>query len=235
MDQEPNKQDAQKSRLEGLHANRAPTEQGINKSYSSLIHKVKIILPIIALILVVVMVGWNKFEGDKIVPIKEEDIQPEIKQEIGKNELLNPRFESMDDKQQPFTLTADRAVQEDGENGEMILENPAGKMSLNSGEKVTLKAKNGSYKQIEQSLSLNENVNLGHSQGYTLTTQTLNIDLKSNKAWSNKDVHVTGPQGEIKAAGIDASNKEEILIFKGPATMTLQTQENTINIGEMLP
>lgn len=223
------------TRLSGLHANRGDTAQNMNKGYSRFIRKVQFALPLLALLLVALIIGWNNFEGDKIVPIKQEDVQPQVKQEIGKNELVNPHFESMDEKGQPFTITATRALQEDGEKGEMLLEKPSGNMNFNSGEIVTLSADFGAYHQIEQYLDLNDNVILSHSEGYTLQTRILHVDLKDNKAWSEQPVRVTGPEGEINALGMTASSEEEKIIFKGPAKMTLNTQNNTLGFGDMLP
>lgn len=235
MEDNPDIAEPKATRLKGLQANRGETAQNINKGYSRFIRKVKFALPLMALLLVALIIGWNNFEGDKIVPIKEEDVQPQIKQEIGKNELVNPRFESMDEKGQPFTITADLATQEDGDKGEMLLENPNGKMTLTNGQMLTLNAKKGAYNQIEQYLDLHENVVLTHSDGYDLKTRILHVDLKDNKAWSEQPVRVTGPQGEINALGMIASSKDEKIIFKGPAIMLLKTDNDSIGFGEILP
>lgn len=223
------------SRLENLYADRGDTAQNINKGYSSFIRKVQFALPVMALLLIGLIIGWNNFEGDKIVPIKEEDVQPQVKQEIGKNELVNPRFESMDEKGQPFVITADKAIQEDGDKGEMLLENPKGSMDLKNGKTVTLSALKGAYNQIEEYLDLNENVVLTHSEGYDLKTRILHIDLKVNKAWSEQPVRVTGPQGEINALGMTATSSDEKIIFKGPAKMLVHTDSDNLGFGDTLP
>ena len=228
-------QEPKASRLDGLKANRGTTEQNLNKGYSKFIKKVQFGLPLLALLLIALIIGWNNFEGDKIVPIKQEDVQPQIKQEIGKNELVNPRFESMDEKGQPFTITANRALQEDGEKGEMLLDSPKGTMNLNSGEIITLSAQKGAYHQIQQYLDLNDNVVLTHSDGYNLKTRILHVDLQDNKAWSKQPVRVTGPEGEINAVGMTATSQDKKIVFKGPAKMTIQTDSNTLGFGGILP
>ena len=142
----------------------------------------------------------------------------------------------MDEKGQPFKITAEKATQDStNENSDMLLVNPSGKMDLKSGENVTLSAKKGNYKQLDQYLDLNDNVVLTHSNGYRLTANTLHIDLEKNKAWSNEAVRVTGPEGEIDATGMEATSENETLIFKGPAKMLLKLDNNNIAFGEMLP
>lgn len=224
------------SRLANLDANRGQTADNINRGYSRFIRKVQIALPVLALLLIALIFGTNIYEGDKIVPLEQEEVRPQIRQDIGKNELINPQFESMDEKGQPFKITADKATQDSSDqNSNMLLENPSGKMDLKSGENVTLSANAGNYKQLDQYLDLNENVILTHSGGYKLTTNTLHIDLASNKAWSNEAVRVTGPEGEINANGLEASSNNETLIFKGPAKMLLTLEDNAIGFGDMLP
>jgi len=224
------------SRLENLHAVRGETADNINQGYSRFIRKVQIALPILALLLIALIFGMNSYEGDKIVPVQEEDTTPQVRQEIGKNELINPQFESMDEKGQPFKITADKATQDSSnKNSDMLLQNPSGTMNLKSGENVTLSANIGNYKQLDQYLALNENVILTHSGGYQLNTNTLEMDLAANKAWSNEAVRVTGPEGIIHAKGIEASANNETLIFKGPAKMLLTLEDNPLGFGDMLP
>ena len=227
------KEQPEATRLGGLYADR--NNKNINKGYSSFIRKVQFGLPLLALLLIAVIIGWNQFGNEKIVPIKEEDVQPKVRQEIGKNELINPNFESIDEKGQPFTITADRALQEDGEKGEMLLEKPSATMRLEDGKTVTLNSKKGAYHQIEQYLDLHEDVTLTHSEGYELQTRILHVDLKDNKAWSKQPVRVTGPEGEINALGITATSSDKKIIFTGPAKMTLNTQNNTLGFGAILP
>ncbi|NCT40141.1 MAG: LPS export ABC transporter periplasmic protein LptC [Alphaproteobacteria bacterium] len=225
----------QATRLSGLDAKRASTEQSLNSGYSRFIKRVQLVLPLIALLIVVLIFTVNDFEGDKIVPIKEEDAKPNIKQEIGKNELIKPRFESIDEKGQPFIITADMAIQENSKQGEMLLENPKGTLDTNSGENITITAENGAYQQIEQTLNLSKNVILEHSKGYKMYTSILYVDMTKDKAWSQEPVRVTGPTGSINAQGIQASAKDETIIFKGPAKMLINTQSNTIGFGAILP
>lgn len=226
----------QAERLSALNADHITTEQKLNTGYSTFINRVKFALPLIALIMIVTIFAWNNFEDDKIVAVKEEDVQPEIQQEIGKNELISPKFESIDDKGQPFTITADKAVQEEGEQGEMLLDNPVGTLKTNTGKTISIRAVDGMYHQTEQALNLQNNVVLNHSDGYTMTTNILFFDLATDKAWSQQPVHVRGPEGTIDAkGGIEATSSNETIIFKGPAKMLLKTDDNTLTFGNSQP
>jgi len=224
-----------KKRLGGLDNDRQTAAQNINLGYSRFIKRVKFALPLMALLLIALLFGWNSFEGNKIIPINEQDVQPKIKQEIGKNELINPKFESIDAKGQPFRLTADKAVQENKGESDMFLDNPSGIIDLNSGENFSVKSNSGIYRQLEETLDLSDNVILSHSQGYDLYTDVLHVDMAANKAWSKHPVRVTGPEGNIQAQGIQASAQSETVIFTGPAKMLLNIEDNAIGLGAASP
>ncbi len=235
----PNSNTPKAERLQHLHSNRETTEKAINTGYSSFIKKVQIALPILAILLVSALFLINN-QGDKIVAVEQEDVQPQIRQQIGKNELINPKFESQDSKGQSFSITADKATQEStNPDGEMLLENPIGTLNLNSGDTVQLTSDSANYQQNEQYIDLKDNVKLSHSLGYEMQTEALNINLTKNKAWSDQTVRVTGKEGSIDATGLEASvnqeNDKEVLIFKGPAIMQLDTNQNSNIFGDMLP
>ncbi|MFK7838870.1 MAG: LPS export ABC transporter periplasmic protein LptC [Bdellovibrionales bacterium] len=226
---------ANELRLSALKSDRQSTQATLNNNYSRFINRVKLILPLLALLLITVIISWDKIENDKIVPIKEENTEPQVRQEIGKNELVNPRFESIDDKGQPFVITAEKAIQENGEHGEMLLAKPLGTLTTTDSKKITLSADKGIYDQVKQSLDLKDNVILKHSEGYDMFATTLNIDMNENTAWSNNPVRINASEGNITAQGVKATANDEVIIFTGPATMIVDIQGSTLNFETTSP
>jgi lipopolysaccharide export system protein LptC len=203
-----------------------------NPTYSKFIRRMRLILPMVALALVAIVFAWGNMSDENIVPVKDAKNAP---QTIGKNELLNPKFESMDDKKQPYTITAKRAVQaKEGENT-VILESPTADMLLNSGNWIAIKAIEGAYKQDDRTLLLEGDVKLFHDNGYEMEMAKLNIDLNSNKAWSDTEVKGHGPAGTLVAKGLQADSNSGSLIFNGPATLVLVNGEDSLDLGKMAP
>src|SRR5690348_4194987 len=79
----------------------------VDRRHSIVVRGLRFLLPLAALAIVAVVVAWPKMD-DSIVPIPREDIIP---QKTGRNELINPRFESANSDMQPYVITAERAVQ----------------------------------------------------------------------------------------------------------------------------
>ena len=142
-------------------------------------------------------------------------------QKIAKNELLNPKFESMDNKSQPYQIVAQRAVQGETNKDLIMLEQPVGVLTMKDGVEVTVTSKTGAYRQDTERFFLEGEVSLQHGGGYILKSEEAHIDLQKNLAWSEKDVSGSGPDMTIAARGVQANGETGEIVFSGPAKLTL--------------
>jgi lipopolysaccharide export system protein LptC len=204
----------------------------INRKYSSFVKSLRFILPLVALGMTVIVLTWDE-AGRRIEPPKKEEIIP-ASQNI-QNELLKPVFNSVDDKNQPYTVTADRATQNRDDADLIELEKPVATLAMNSGEKVDANAASGIYQQKAQKLNLEGAVHLIHSNGYTLTTEELRVDLATHKAYSGRDVRVEGPGGTIDATGLEGDSDGGSLIFTGPAKVILYSDGKLLSPKDKTP
>ncbi len=216
MNDFPPKPDNENPKLSRL--SRAPNEpRKHDEKYSAFIRSMRITLPLIALAIIAVLFSWNTFSPDEITPAKPNE---QTVKTIGKNELLNPKFDSVDDKNQPYTITAKRAVQ-DTDDELMILDEPMADIVLNSGKWLAIKSRQGAFRQESQRLLLKDNVQLFHDDGYNVRTQELDMDLKAGTARTDVKITGHGPLGTLDASGMDANSKAGTLVFKGPAKIVL--------------
>ncbi len=186
--------------------------------YSSFIKFSRILLPLTAAIIATIVFTWSYIGDDRIAPAAQDEQAPK---RFGKNELLNPRFGSVDDETRPYTITANRAIQGETNEDVIILENPLAEMDLKTGEIITVKANQGAFRQDNQRLLLKGDVVLTHNKGYQLNTAVLDLDLDLNTAISEENVFGEGPAGTLEAKGLQGDAGAEHLIFKGPAKVLL--------------
>jgi len=205
----------------------------VDARYSSIVRRMRLILPVIALIITGIVFTWSNMDDSRIVPVVEtpQTAQPTI----GKNELLNPRFESRDRKNQPFTITANRAIQGEKDEELIILEEPVGDMLLDSGSWVAMTAEQGAYKQDNQNLLMRGSVRIFHDAGYQMTTDQLHMDMKDSTAFTESDVYAQGPKGVLNAKGMEANAKSGQLSFKGPAKLVLYQDNDDKSLGGLVP
>lgn len=206
-------------------ANRAP----MRPRKPSRTKHIKIALPLIVLALTTATVIWTFTAGEDI----ELQATAQILGAISKNELVNPRFESTDNKNQPFTITATKATRGETDDGLVFLQNPEGDILLESGRWIAVKASEGAYNQDKKRLILRNNVTIYDDQGYTMQTEEMNIDMAAETIASSKPVTAQGPAGSIKAAGLYNNSKTGILSFQGPATLSLTQKTNQSALGDL--
>lgn len=210
---------------------RAPVRSG--KGYTRFVRSMRLLLPLAALVMTVVIVVWPDME-EKVVPLALEDVLPDQSESV-RNELLSPRFESTDQDQQPYTITAARAIQSQ-DNPELVqLEQPMADMLMKDGAWIAIEAKNGVYEQNADRLFLHGAVKLFHDRGYQLETDELRVDMKTRQAWSDKPVQAQGPEATLEAAGLEGAAGDGVLIFTGPAKLVLTGKESDLSLGKMMP
>jgi len=195
----------------------------VNRAYSGFVRSLRFILPLVAIVMTLIVVTWDE-AGQRVEPLRKEQVIPAS--ENIQNELLKPVFNSIDDKNQPYTVTADRAVQGRDNPDVVELDRPVAELALNDGGKIKGQAASGLYEQKSEKLNLEGGVQILHSNGYTMNTEELRIDLATQKAYSGRDVTITGPDGTLNATGLEGDTNMGSLIFTGPAKVILYSDGN---------
>lgn len=213
-----NDETPQKDRLG--HLGKARNKRVFNPAYSRFVRIMRFVLPVSALAIMVVVIAWPRMEAS-IVPLKTSMEPVEIEQLVSRNELINPRFESEDDRSQPYTITATRAIQSIENADAVLLEEPKADITLRSGTWVAIEANQGTYRQNAQNLLLEGDVRLYHDEGYRMHTPRMMMNLPSRHARSDERVTGQGPGGSIEASGFQLHAESETLIFTGPATLVI--------------
>lgn len=200
-----------------------------SNKYSNVVRKLRLILPMVAIAIIAALLTWPTQERN--VTILQEE-QKQSLQNIRKNELSAPRFESVDEKNQPYTLTADKAVQKPDDENIMLLTKPLGDLLMNSGSWIAIKAEDGTFWKDTEKLKLKTNVRLFHDDGYEMTMDELHIDLKARTAQSDTPVSGQGPAGSIEATGLRGDNEAGTLAFTGPAKLILKDSGSLNSLGQ---
>lgn len=211
----------EQARLDRLSRRDRPAAKSTTR-YSNFVRIMRITLPLCALVVVVILFTRAGVEEDVIRPIKDVTQAPKIDEKtVAQNELLNPKFQSTDKKDQPYEITAKRAVQKEGNKDLILLEYPVGVMTMEKGLKVTVKSQSGSYDQATERFILRGSVALNHEEGYVLESEEAHVDLTKNVVWSDKDIYGSGADISVRAKGVRANSKTGEIIFTGPATLVL--------------
>lgn len=133
--------------------------------------------------------------------------------------MLNPQFRGFDEQNQPFTVTADYAIQK--ENDTIELANINADITLDGGKWLSLKALQGLMYLKQKMIVVTGNVNVFYDDGYEFTTDALTVDVAKKTMTSESVVRGQGPMGAIESTGFTASRETRSILFKGPVRLTI--------------
>jgi len=173
-----------------------------------------LILGIMAVIIVIFI--WPMTD-DAIVPTPVSE--PNAAQTS--NDLIAPKFSSVDENGNPFTVTAARAVQVAGKPDLIDLDSPTGTITLSPALALTAGAPSGVFDQNTSILDLSGGVVVTTTDGYHLSVDHIQVRVKEKQLIADAPVHITGPLGEITAQSATANGATGVLILNGPATLIL--------------
>lgn len=185
------------------------------ESHTRLVRRMRLALPLAAFALIAVLVAWPQMENPSLPG------SDGVPAHTNRNEVIAPRFESRDDDRQPYTVTAASAVQDSADRDLVRLEKPVADMTLNTGKWLAAQAASGLFSQSRRRLVLDGRVRIHHDDGYELTVEKVEIDLKNRTAHSSAPVYGHGPAGTVEARGFDAETDGGRIVFIGPARLVL--------------
>jgi lipopolysaccharide export system protein LptC len=180
-------------------------------------------LPGLALIALLVLIGWPQVQRwiyQQQPTLAEVTLAPQTN-----NTATRPEFKGSDEKNQPYTITADHGVEISPD--EIQLTYPKMVMNLKSGDVVTLTSNSGQLNKVTNKMHLTGSVTLTHSQGYALETAEAWIDYNEGSAHSDSPIWGNGPTGAIQAKGFRLSERGNKVSFIGGTQLLLVTGRGT--------
>ncbi len=190
------------------------------QGYSLFVRILKFALPLAALVIVGVLISRLTSSHSQL---KNElaAVPPAEKTTPGQIELVQPKYEGIDDKGRPYTVTADKAVRAVNAPDTVAFVNPEADITLKDKSWVAVKAKSGTFDRKNEILDLKDDVSVFHDSGNEMHTQALQIDLKQKTAATDLAVQAQGPLGTISAKNMSVLDQGDLIVFGGPATLTL--------------
>ncbi len=202
-----------------LLTRQAARTAGQARAHTRFVRRMRLALPLAAFAIVAVLFAWPQMDRT-MEPVRASAVDGGPVQ--GRNEVLNPRFESRDEKRQPYTITATRAVQNPANPDEILLETPLADLTLTTGKWIAAESRAGVFEQKKRFLKLQGDVKLYHDDGYEITTDALEIDIESRTVRAPGPVIGHGPAGSLEAkGGLSARTDTGVVILKGPARLVL--------------
>ncbi len=197
-------------------AHRRRVVRPVSRSYSRAVHLMKFALPALALALVALIAAW---------PTLNELPKPRIAADKGQLEMIQPRYFSADEKNQPYSVTATRAEQSTDQPGIVVLDQPVAEMTETGGTWVTMRSDRGWYDQNTGILKMRGGVHVVRDDGTEFTTEEAYSDVRKGTAWGDVHVESQGPQGVVLADGFRMTDRGKTMVFLNSSNASVQSAE----------
>lgn len=133
--------------------------------------------------------------------------------------MNKPRYQGIDNKNQPYTITAESATQPSMDS--IVLTKPTADITMSDGKWLSLLANKATFIISQKKLELNGSVNLFTGDGYELRTNSAFVNVLEGTASGHEAVEIQGMPGTLKATGFALKNQGNNIIFTGPVRMVL--------------
>ena len=142
------------------------------------------------------------------------------KVEISKERLQvqSASYRGQDDKGQPFSLTAESAMQKSAAEPIINMQKLSGQLTLTDGP-ATIVAPTGQFDPRTQMVQVPGPINFNGPKGYTLQTNGATVDLKKRTMQGQGGVSGTLPQGNFTADRLSADLENRVVKLDGRARL----------------
>ncbi len=193
--------------------------------YSRFVGLMKWLLPLSAVALALLVVVWPYLgEQDRGLPLSFAAIKSSISDKLF---MTNARFLGTDDRNQPYTVTADKVIQQTSDQDLVQFVNPKADIQLDDGSWVALTAKRGVLRQSAELLSLDGGVNIFSDAGFEFRTDRARVDLRTKIASGDAPVEGQGPLGVLNATGFTLDRGGRTIRFKGRVKLVVYPKSGT--------
>lgn len=208
--------------LRGWHVSQQRRRQAglwVLTGYSRFVGLMKLALPATAAALLGLIVVWPRLAPrDEAFQVAFANFNAKS---IDTQSMINPRYYGTDDKNLPFTVTADVSTQVDQQEQAFSLDRPTANLSRADGGGIVVNSDLGVFQQKENMLELYGHVDLYQDKGYEVHSDSAHIDITPRNAHGEEATHGKGPTGVIDGEGFRLWDGGSRIMFTGKAEAVL--------------
>lgn len=134
--------------------------------------------------------------------------------------MQDPRMSGFDRNNRPYSMVAERAIQQLG-NGLVDLEKIKANVAVSESSTADIVAAKGAFDQAGQKLQLSDDVRVRTSDGMTVSLRSADIDLKTGSLAGRGPVEIVSDERTITAGSIAVRDGGKGLSFGERVRMTI--------------
>jgi lipopolysaccharide export system protein LptC len=200
-------------------ARRVPRAAQIQRR-QRLVQAMKLLLPLLAAGVLGLMLFWQEIEGNnsRLSFRRGPALVPEALQ------LVEPRFQGVDELNRPYTVTA-RLARQRGQEEVVLLESPRADILLSEGAWIYVESDRGRYDKPAQLLDLEGDVRIYHDNGTLFRTEAAAVQVDAGSAQGDRPTKAQGSFGTIESEGFELLDRGAVMVFTGRARAILEGRQ----------
>jgi lipopolysaccharide export system protein LptC len=213
----PHEMEARHAGMAFATGSRSPEEFARAARHSRRVRFLKLALPIggaASMAIIIAAYLFSVFSLPSIDP-------GEAKIADGKLVMNNPKISGADSNNRPYTLTADRAVQDAAKPTRVTLEKIAGELSIDDKRRASVQAGTGVYDSIEKTLVLSGKVAVDTKDGMSIRMEGASIDIETGRLTTDQPVSVDTGRAQVRSDSLTVEDEGKRIIFERGVRMTL--------------
>jgi lipopolysaccharide export system protein LptC len=196
---------------------RAPSEFDSARRHSARVRFLKRALPIGGLLALFVIFGSYFFLRPSI-PVGDFG---SVRIEEGRLVMDNPKLSGVDSNRRPFSLAADRALQDSEKPARIAMEKLSASLPISDTGTAEIHAQEGLYDADEKTLQLGGGISVSTSEGWSVKLTDASIDIDSGKMQTANPVEVDTGRLRLTADSMAVENEGKTVIFAKRVRLTI--------------
>jgi lipopolysaccharide export system protein LptC len=127
--------------------------------------------------------------------------------------VSHSRFTGFDKEQQPFTVTASNATQDEKDKNRVQLEEVEAQLKRKSGTNVAIRSQNAQYDAKSKIIELEGNVTIVSEDGFVAKMENARVNIGEHRLRSDVPVEVVSPSGVIRSNGMEIIDDGARILF----------------------
>ena len=197
------------------------------RHHSRLVVSLKVFFPSVAAVIIGLVIIWPQMKAQQEEAISLLASETEQINVPNDQVMVNPRFFTVDEKGEPFHMTAESAFELPGEKRRVQMESVKADILKQNDRWIALDAATGVYSQADETMELSEQVNLYTQTGEEIETTHALINVKNRDIVGNRDVLLRSSLGFARAQGFSVTQNGTVFRLTGKTRVVLypETEE----------
>jgi lipopolysaccharide export system protein LptC len=127
--------------------------------------------------------------------------------------VTDSRFTGFDKRDQPFSISARSAVQDENDASKVRLQSVDAEVRHKSGQQISIKSNTAVYDANSKTINLQGDVRISSTDGFDARMAEAVVDINQHRLRSEVPVKVVHPRGVIQANGMEIEDDGARILF----------------------